>query len=179
MPFQGPPEAQTQWTAIPRGLRNFALASAVISAKPLDDTHQIIIGGTLPARYAYVLVGVSWNIISDEGLNFDSGYIEFTNYAPGVPAGLTNKWPLEWMLTHSVPAEDEMVIAMSRDGLPTNPIWQPPPSTNAVFSLKTVNRVAAASAAGTTSCKVSFLEYTLTQAQRFGLNFPIPTQVRQ
>ena len=169
------------WTAIPRGIRRYTLVGAALTAKPVNDTYELIVSIGWQSNFAHILKGFWAAITQDVALAYDSGYITITNGLDAVPQGLQIDLPTPYVTSHTVPGATEFAVFRYSDGGNTypGPLWRgEPANVDPVVTWKVGNRQPAVGAAGTIHMLMEFWEYDLNQAQRFGLNFPIPVQSR-
>ncbi len=183
--FVRPPDTVRGLTSMPRSLVNFNILNGVISAKPLNDTQELIISVTLPGNLAYRLVDLSWSLIQDVANDWRGvAYMELTNAIRGLEVGATQRHPIVINDTTRIPTPTEMWMADSRAsqpaGLPryiiqTNPRGSP---AAPVITFKAMNDTAAAGLAGTTNFYCSFMEFEIEQAELFPLHWPSLTYER-
>ncbi len=172
--IEKPPDMVREGTAIPRALVNFALQEATLTAKPVNDSQELIITCVLNPSFAYRLVDFTCSAIQDVANDWRSrGYLEVTNAIRGIP--LTSQ-----TMRHSVNLEDsqrnvsaiEMWIARAGRG-DSFPAYIIQPAGGVVgFTFNANNQTAAVGAAGTIDFLASFLEYDIAQAYRYLLHSP-------
>ena len=184
-PFETPPQVRTMWGAIPRGFVHFALDGVELDAKPINDDQHLRISGVLPAGFAYQFMQIGMTIEQDVAASWNVRPImRMVNWTPNVSAGVHLVFALESSfefadagavsavevmrgsigMAGSFPLGHQIVFSVARAAIS--------------FSLLAVNESDPAGAAGTIDFLASFLEYDLTQATRFGIQTPVPINLR-
>ena len=178
--FTKPPDLQRMFTPLPRSLVSFSILNGVISAKPLDDTAELVVGMSLPGTFAYRMVELSASMIQDTARDWNGlTFLEVTNAIRNLEGGATQRHAyLRSNGTHT-PTPTEMWILGGSDGKPDPPgyIFQRN-TADPVVTFKANNDTAAASAAGTFNIHAAFLEYEIEQAEAFFLHYPVLTLER-
>ena len=176
IPFERPPDPQTLWTVIPRGLRGFQ-KFAVVTAKPVNDTETIAVTGTLPANFAYIFAGISFRLSQDVANDWTKSYsLNLQSWYQG-KTGLSSNW----LFPFEVLGLDDEVLGNgtgSYDHLPKYPMWAPRGSSGILINITAFNKGAAVGTAGTFVVTVNFWEFDLEQARKFPINTPFPTHSR-
>ena len=183
-PFEKPPQEQTMWSPIPRGMVHFALDGAVLDAKPVNDDQHLRISGVLPSGFAYQFLQIGMTIEQDVAASWQSRPImRIVNWTPDASAGLHLVFVLEDSFEFAdASAVSAVTVLRGLGEAGSHPtahqiIFQP--GRGAIsFSFLAVNETDPAGAAGTVDFLASFLEYDLNQAVRFGLQTPLPTLSR-
>ena len=183
-PFEKPPQEATIWSNIPRGYLHFALDGAVLDAKPVNDDQHLRISGVLPQGFAYQFVQIGMTIEQDVAASWQSRPVmRIVNWTPDTVAGVH----LVFVLEDSFEFADASAVSpitvlrgLGEEGshpLAKQIMFQPGRGIMS-FSFLAVNETDPAGAAGTVDFQISFLEYDLNQAVRFGLQSPMPTLSR-
>ncbi len=176
--FERPPDFNTLYSLIPRGVRRFFLSTG-LQAKPLNDKYDVHITATLPENFAYVMRSLNLEFTGDKMADWETVLaLRMLNHIPGQALGTTEQLHAE--LTLYVPALANPALTLGPDlGLQnfTMPTW----STHegqVTFRVKASNNGTAAAGAAFVVTHCEFYEYDLTQAQRYWLNTPYPVQMR-
>lgn len=177
-PFERPPDNTTLYSLIPRGVRRFFF-NAATAAKPINDGYNMSAVATLPANFAYIFTKFNLQLSVDRVSDFDTTFnLKLLNHIPGQSIGVSENV----MASGTVIAfggTDPQYSAQTVDLSDfTAPFWAVTPNSAVTFILTMRNSAAAAAAAGFLICHVEFLEYDLTQAQRYWLNTPVPVLTR-
>ncbi len=166
------------YSLIPRGVRRFFI-SASISAKPVNDEIDVFITATLPINFAYILRSFNLELTGDTIGDWDRACaLRMADHIPGQPLGTTEQWHVP--MTLFTPASAAPALTVAGDlGLNnfTSPAWAAQ-SGSMTFRAKVANVQAAVGAAAFVVSHCDFLEYDLTQAQRFYINTPVPVLAR-
>ncbi len=168
------PDDVRQWTAWPRAILNFSSLDDTISAKPLNDTQELIVSVVLDPSFAYKLVDFNVSLIQDVAQDWDPrGYIEITNGVRNLPAGSTQRHVLELNDVTRIPVPLEMWIMRPGviEALPRYIIQALSDVATPVVTVKATNNTAAAGAAGTINVLLRFYEYDIEQVQRFPMHY--------
>ena len=187
-PFVKPPDLAREWTAMPRALVNFEILDGTISAKPLNDTAELLVAIDLPVQFAYRLVSLNCALVqTDNGATGAHdwaafSFLEITNAVRGLQGGNTQQWALTNDFVFDVPGGGgndalEMWIARFEHVMPTD-ILQARDGIAAVIVFKAANQTAAATIAGSVNFLATFLEFDIEQAQRFPVHWPFMTYSR-
>ncbi len=177
--FIKPPDTVRGLTSMPRAIVNFNILNGVISAKPLNDTQELIVGITLPGNLAYRFLELSWSLIQDVANDWlPVAYMEVTNAIRSLGVGATQRHAIVLSDTTRIPTPVEMWIATSRSVTPvsmpryifqTNPRGSP---GSPVVTFKASNQTAAAGLAGTMNFYCSFLEFDIEQVELYPTFWP-------
>jgi hypothetical protein len=173
-PFERPPDAVSVNSFIPRGVRRFFIDEAT-DAKPINDTLNLTLTCTLPTNFAYILTKFNYRLSVDTVSDFDPSLtLGLFNHIPGQPIG-SEEWTVATTLTTKKSAADPARIVTTVDlSRFSAPFWSAPTGV-ATCLVNAVNLAAPAAAAGSLATHLEFLEYDLTQAQRYWINTRIPT----
>ncbi len=168
-PFETPPQAATQFSLVPRGVRRFFFNNDV-ALKPVNDQLNLFLTANLPENFAYILTRFNYQLTADTASDWDRQLeLRMFNHIPGQELG--NSEHVHAQLTLMVPASFNPQLTVDTVDL-TNfagPFWGP-----ASFRVFTANVAAAAAAASFLISHCEFLEYDLAQAQRYFINTRIP-----
>ncbi len=149
-----------------------------VSAKPVNDQIDLFLTATLPAGFAYIINRFNLNLSSDVASDWNASLIlRLGNHIPGQPSGVLEEVLVRANLFTPATATPTRVVTAesSSSGLYsfTGPFWSS--SGSAIdFRVAMTNVAAAVGAAGFLISHVEFLEYDLTQAQKYFINTPIP-----
>ncbi len=182
--FVKPPDLVRELTAMPRAIVTFNILNGVISAKPLNDTQELIIGMTLDGNFAYRMVDINWSLIQDVANDWlNRGYLELTNAIRNLELSATQRHVMVFDDLTRIPTPTEMIALRGNETVSDIPryVIQTPsvnPTATPVITFKATNNTAAAGAAGTTNFYASFLEFDIEQAERFPIHWPSMTLSR-
>ncbi len=172
--FIKPPDLVRQITAIPRSIVTFNILNGVISAKPLNDTAELIIGLSLEPNFAYRWIDLMWSLDQDAAFDWNNrGYIEITNGIRNLEAGMTQRHVVVMDDVTVVPGPSERIIARTgvdpvvRYIIQTTQISGSAP----IITFKASNETAAAALAGTTNFYCSFYEYDIEQVETYPVHY--------
>ncbi len=175
--FIKPPDMVRQVTAIPRAIVTFEVNAGVISAKPLDDTAELIIGMSVDFSFAYRWIDLMWSLDVDAAFDWNNrAYLEITNAIRNL-GNFTLRHVVVCDDVTVVPGPSERIIA--RTGVDPVPgmryIMQVIPGSAAgagpIITFKASNETAAASLAGTTNFYASMYEYDIEQVETFPIHY--------
>lgn len=178
-PFERPPDPVTLYSLIPRGLRRFFLATA-ISAKPINDQINVFITATLPPNFAYILSRFNLTVSGDRATDWEEDMgLRMLNHIPGQPLGTSEQVSVfaKFIAATGNPnrTATEVQQAISQFA---GPFWATATGGSATFRVDMTNTEATAAAAAFVITHCEFLEYDLTQAQRYYVNTPYPVMQR-
>lgn len=176
--FERPPDYETLFSLIPRGLRRFFLATDV-SAKPVNDEINLFITATLPGNFAYILSRFNFELTVDTASDWDAQMeLRMFNHIPGQPIGTSEHVTVNAKLLAAT-GDPSRNAAAVREAISqfTGPVWAVH-GGSITFRVLASNVKAAAGAAGFVITHCEFLEYDLTQAQRYYINTPYPVMQR-
>ncbi len=179
--FVKPPDEVRQWTAWPRAIVNFNILDGVISAKPVNDQQELIIGMTLDSNLAYKMGDLCISLVQDVANDWNvRGYIEITNGVRNLVAGATQRHAVILDDAFRVPQGGEMWIGRTAAevNMPRYVIQTTPAGNTPVITFKATNQSAAVGAAGTVNFFVSFFEYEIEQVERFPIHYATQTYSR-
>lgn len=178
LPYERPPQPQTLWTAIPRGLRGFIVELGTLTAKPVNDTETLVLSGILPANFAYVLSEISLTIFQDEADDWQGAYtLNLQNWYQGF-LGVSTNWTIGFSNIAALGGGSKTNGRDTLDYLPRGPMWAPRGTSGIQITIQTFNSQAAVAAAGTVSAYINFWEFDLEQARKYPINAPIPVHSR-
>lgn len=184
--FIKPPDMVRQYTSIPRALVTFNILNGVISAKPVNDSQELIIGMVLDGNFAYRMLDLNWSLIQDVANNWLSrGYLELTNAIRNLEIGATQRHVITFDDLTRIPVPVEMIAARAPSAntvsdIPRYVIQTPAVDATAtpVITFKATNQNVAVGAAGTTNFFASFMEFDIEQVEAFPLHWPQMTFAR-
>ncbi len=175
--FERPPDYQSNYSLIPRGIRRFFSTQTAITAKPVNDTYDLFVTATLPRNFAYVLRAFMMKVVVDTVSDWGSE-VELL-ITRGIPGQGASQQAIHMVSTLRTPATATPQRCVSgRDQAMAQfvgPMWATDPVLSVAFRMAMSNVAAAVGAAGTLQTHVEFYEYDLSQAQRYWINTPTPT----
>lgn len=175
--YERPPDRQALWSAIPRGLRGFAVAVGELTAKPLNDTETIDLSGTLPGNFAYVFAEIGLTLRQDTMSDWDSEYtLNLQNYYQGNLA-MSQSWNFDLAL-HGLIRDARGAGHTALASTPRQPMWAPRGTSGILINISSFNAGAPVAATGTIDCYINFWEFDLEQVRKYPVNAPIPTHSR-
>ncbi len=179
VPYERPPQPQTLWTAIPRGLLSGVVNGVALDLKPINDQQQLTCTMTLPPNFAYIMADAGLVITQNRAADWSKRcHVELTNFlrgARGIVNTFESHYPQEMLETTAAISN----IAMSiRAPWPSFPIVAPDPTTPTGVVLAARNNAAAAATAGTVMAFISFWQFDLEQIRKYPINSPIPVHSR-
>jgi len=142
---------------------------------------DLFITATLPENFAYLIRSFNWELTGDTVSDWDADIeLRLFNHIPGQPVGTTEHVAVTQSL--NIPATgNPFRIAPYNTNIPLSmfagPIWAVH-GGSITFRAACSNVAATAAAAAFIITHVEFLEYDLTQAQRYFINTPIPVLAR-
>lgn len=177
--FERRPGFDATNTLIPRGLRRFHLQTDT-SAKPVNDQINMFITANLPTNFAYILRRINLELSVDTASDWRPQVVlRLFNHIPGQPLGTAEIVQVNSSVF--VPAGTAVLALREDTNLAidafTGPFWSVH-GGSVTFRVQMANIAAAAGAAGFVTTHCEFLEYDLTQAQRYFINTPIPVLTR-
>ncbi len=175
--FTRPPDLLREYTAWPRAITQFHILNGVISAKPLNDTAELVVSFVLELRAAYRMLEFNASLTQDTAADWRPvGYIELLNAIRGTPAGTNTRHPVVILDTGiRDSSDDEMWVAdVERPGgIPRYVIQATRQGIAPTVNFMALNANAAAAAAGTFNCYMSFLEYDIEQVEHLPMHYPV------
>ncbi len=173
--FIKPPDTVREWTAMPRALINFDILNGVISAKPENDSQELIISMTLDPTFAYRFLELAISLEQNQAANWQrQGYLELTNAIRGQALGATQHHLVPNSVVTRVPQGANMWISHPdvAYSLPRYVIQQRSIGAAPVITFKAVNTIAAVATAGTVNFHCTWMEFDIEQAERFPIHWP-------
>lgn len=178
-PFERPPDFAAGFSLIPRGLRRFFLATAV-TAKPVNDQINVFITATLPSNFAYILRRFSLSLSGDRAADWEADIgLRMLNHIPGQPLGTSEQVTVIGRLITAT-GNPNRTAAEVQDAISqfAGPFWTTATGGSATFRVDMTNLNATVALAAFVITHCEFLEYDLTQAQRYYINTPYPVMQR-
>lgn len=182
-PFEGMSEAQRLYSSSPRGLLRF-FSSEAIDAKPVNDDLLVIITGSLPQGFAYVVSAMSWQITVGTASDWHPEvFFRIFNGIPNgeVPNEQVSIFNLDVMAPSTAIVANSLILEYTKGALRE---WYPQPlvqtqgALGMSFTIRAFNAANTVQSAGTQFFNLSFYQYELNQAVRFPLNSPFPVGIR-
>ncbi len=180
VPYERPPQPYTLWSAIPRGLQSFIVATALLDAKALNDDALLNLTATLPPNFAYVLNDINFNITQDTAfawadvctLNLQSFYRAEINES----VALSCTWRQDFFLTDIFNATNRSMQVTQP--WPSFPMIGTPGTTGIQCVISSGNPADAAALAGTVNAYMSWWQFDLEQVRKYPINSPQPVHAR-
>lgn len=178
-PFQIPPGAVQQVTAIPRARVCLSVVGGTITAKDAGNTTSILCTNTFPPNYAYTLEYVVVRVevvglLADVD-NFDTlGSMAYSNALPMGGAANTE-------LSTLGPIGILANVGGAKIYEPRTPFGGPifnQDGNSPIITLAINDRAAANTEVGVFGSMVCALQYDIEQVFNFPINYPIPVQSR-
>jgi len=179
VPYERPPQPDTLWTAIPRGLQSGIINNGTLDAKPINDDQILTCTLTLPANFGYVMADSALTIDQNRAGDWENWVnVRLLNFYRGANANIQS-----FSADYRQELQDNRGFLLSASmsivqPWPTFPIVSPSGTSPIIVVMKAQNIQAAASTAGTVMAFVSFWQFDLEQIRKFPINSPIPTHNR-
>ncbi len=175
VPYERPPQPETLWTAIPRGLQSGFVNEEVLDLKPVNDDQRLTVTMTLPGNFGYVMADAQLTITQNRANDWaDSCNLNITNFYRGTPVGYFANYrqPLE---VDGRFLKRSMVVSQP---WPTFPLVAPQRTAPIIIVFDAWNGQDTAATAGTVSAFASFWQFDLEQIRKFPINSPQPVHSR-
>jgi len=180
-PYERPPQTLTLWSAIPRGLQSFIVATQALDAKALNDRAILNLNATLPPKFGYVMADVQVHITQDQAADWeDTCSLNLQNYYRASEVESVALSSIYLSSFRNVFQAEQRVMTRTEKAstFPSFPIIGTPGTSGVLIVLNMVNAQAAAAAIGTINAYISFWQFDLEQIRKFPINSPIPTHSR-
>lgn len=178
IPYERPPDPQTLWSVIPRGLRGFIVELGILAAKPNADTESLTLTGTLPANFAYIFSEIHLRLSQDRAADWQTVLsLNLQNWYQGF-LGVSSTWNFVLGSTASIDLDARAMSAGPGARTPKGLMWAPRGTSGIQVRMNAANTNATVATAGTISAYINFWEFDLEQARKFAINSPIPTHSR-
>ncbi len=146
----------------------------------MNDQIDVFVTATLPEGFAYIPRNFNMEFTGDTASDWDNEIeLRMFNHIPGQPLGTSEQYM--GVLGLMTPASGNPSRALRGDSYIlhsfTSPMWATH-TGSITFRLHLTNVAAAVAAAGFLITHIEFLEFDLTQAQRYYINTPIPVMLR-
>jgi len=179
IPYERPPQPQTLWTAIPRGLQSGIVNNGTLDAKPLNDDSRLTCTMTLPPNFGYVMADANLTVTVDRAADWvDVCNVNLTNFYRGAPGNIANfsaDYRQGFVLTLVGGAQRGMSVDQP---WPSYPIVGLSGSQPIIVVLSATNSNNTAASAGTVFAFVSFWQFDLEQIRKYPINSPQPVHSR-
>ncbi len=179
VPYERPPQPQTLWTAIPRGLQSGIVNNGTLDAKPINDDQLLTCTMTLPPNFGYVMADAQLTVTVDRGADWGAfTNLNLTNFYRGAPGNITTfeaDYRQEFHPNSIFSGSRSMSVVQP---WPTYPIVALNGSSPIIVVLSAVNQNDTAASAGTVFAFVSFWQFDLEQIRKFPINSPQPVHSR-
>ncbi len=178
LPFEKPPDALTINSLIPRGVRRFELASAATAVKPVNDQIRMLLTATLPLNFAYILTRFSLAFIDTRAADWDAMAVLRVSEAGGGASAEHFTVPLDLFGSAPNPLDSRLVARPTSLAAIAAPFWARAGDAAVFLQVEMVDTNNTVTLGGTVTSHIEFLEYDLTQAQRYWINTLIPVLSR-
>ncbi len=169
------------YSLIPRGIRRFFFNDDV-SAKPVNDTINVFLTATLPLNFAYIMTRFNWQFSTDTIADWQKTVVcRMLSHIPGQPNGVSEHVAVLMQDFFPPGSTNQLVVGAEAAAAVPKPFTGPFWSTHGGgidFRVQMSNTTAAVGGTGFLISHLEFLEYDLTQAQRYYVNTPLPTIAR-
>jgi len=179
LPFERPPQPQTLWSAIPRGLQSF-LWTGALDLIAVNDDALLNLNATLPPNFGYVMSGANLTVTMEAagGGWADTANLNLQNFfrAPrNESVGIASDW-VQTMLGGSLDNTTKQLVVSQP--WPTAPIIGTSTTSGILIVFSTFNTAKIARPVGTLNAWMSFWQFDLEQIRKYPINSPIPTHAR-
>jgi len=179
VPFERPPQPQTLWSAIPRGLFTGIVNAGVLDAKPINDSQVLTCTIVLPNNFGYVMADAQLLINQDRAQDWsEECFVRLLNFYRGADSnvnGFETHYRQELLRTSAFGLSVAMSVVQP---WPTFPIIAPQSTGGTIVVMRANNGTATAALAGTVMAFVSFWQFDLEQIRKFPINTPLPVHSR-
>ncbi len=178
-PYERPPQPQTLWTAIPRGLQTF-LWTAVLDLIAVGNKAILNLNAVLPPNFAYVMADANLALAQvSAGTEWAPTYnLNLQNYyrAPvNQSVALSSNW-VQNMVDNT--QDGDTKASSLAQPWPAFPIIGSTGTSGIQIVISTFNNAQVARAVGTIDAYISFWQFDLEQIRKYPINSPIPTHAR-
>jgi len=178
VPYERPPQNLTLWSAIPRGLQSFIVATEILDAKALNDDAILQLTATLPPNFGYVMQDLQVNLAQDRMFDWDNECnLNLQNFfrAPQVLSGaLSINWRQDFFSVGQDESQRSLVLAQPWPSFPIIGVG----ATGAQVLVSMYNNNNAAALVGTVNAYLSLWVFDLEQIRKYPINSPVPTHAR-
>jgi len=181
LPYERPPQPQTLWSAIPRGLQSFVVATVALDAKALNDRAFLNLNATLPPNFGYVMADMMVTISQDNAADWDGlCNLSLQNFyrVPSDTSVALRGGYMSGFTGSAVRETRTMTRTENSTPFPTFPIIGVHGTSGILISIGMVNSAAAAATQGTINAYISFWQFDLEQIRKYPINAPIPVHSR-
>lgn len=182
LPYERPPQNFTLWSAIPRGLQSFIVATGELDAKPLNDTFLLNLKATLPPNFAYVLQDLKLDVAVNTGFDWSVAMsLNLQNYyrAPEIlSVPLSSTWRGDFDIADALLSQTRTSRWRGNNPLPSFPIIGAKGTSGALITISASNKIAAAGAIGVINSYIAFWQFDLEQVRKYPINSPQPVHTR-
>ncbi len=179
VPYERPPQYLTLWSAIPRGLQSFVVASGTLDAKPVNDDQVLSLTAILPPNFGYVFADFALQINQDRALDWDNfaslNLQNFYRSAVVLSVALQMTVSLDFPVTG---LNGDVRSSAEKPSAFGFPIIGTQGTSGVQISITAANDNNTAAAAGTVNSYVSFWQFDLEQLRKYQINTPIPVNSR-
>ncbi len=158
------------FTDEPRSIVNFNVFDGTLSAKPVNDTQNIVIAIDLPIAFAYRMIELNCVLFQDVADNWERGVLlDVTNAIRNLQTGQRQVHPSNSIST--VRRNTTGIWAVDLD-VPRYIMQAVQPAVAATITFEASNNNAVVGAAGTINFFASFFEYEIEQAMMYPIHYP-------
>ncbi len=179
VPYERPPQPDTLWSAIPRGLLSGIVNAGVLDAKPVNDDQSLTCTMTLPVNFGYVMADCQLSVNQNRAFDWDAiANLRLNNFYRGAPPNV-DAFDINYRQELLVIGLNSTTRCMSVvQPWPTFPILAVRTESPAIVVLSANNGNDTVTTAGTVDAFVSFWQFDLEQIRKYPINSPIPTHSR-
>jgi len=179
VPYERPPQPDTLWSAIPRGLLSGIVNAGTLDAKPVNDDQTLTCTMTLPPNFGYVMADSQLTVNQNRAGDWrDFCTLRLNNFYRGAPANV-DAFDINYVQGFIDIGLFSTARAMSViNPWPSFPILAVRVESPTIVVLSAHNAQDAVATAGTVDAFVSFWQFDLEQIRKFPINSPIPTHSR-
>ncbi len=179
VPYERPPQPQTLWSAIPRGLQSFVVPTTILDAKALNDEFDLTLTATLPPNFGYVFMDANFTISQNRAGDWDNrvnlNLQSFYRTTVDDSLALSSSWVQDFTLNGVLDLSRAMDASQP---WPSFPMIGTPGSSGILVRLSAWNTQAAAALAGTVNSYIAFWQFDLEQIRKYPINSPFPVHAR-
>ncbi len=148
----------------------------------MNDTINVFLTATLPSNFAYIFTRFNWEFTTDTVGDWQKTIIlRMLNHIPGQPIGVSENVACIMVDMFPPGSTNRLTVGSSsaKDAVApfAGPVWAVH-GGSITFRVQMSNSTAAVGGVGFLISHLEFLEYDLTQAQRYYVNTPVPILAR-
>ncbi len=167
------PDPTRMFTAEPRAIITFNIFNGTISAKPVNDTQNLVIALDLPVAFAYRMIELNCVLTQDVANDWERGvFLEATNAIRTLEAGSVQRHPGNSISTVRRNLTGMWLIDLD---VPRYIMQAVRPGIAVTMTFEASNNNATVGAAGVVNFYASFFEYEIEQAIMYPIHYPALT----